>query len=78
MSRMTLEDSLRKLGRYVVRNPYTGASSLDVEALVGSRELRELLREVWDAGYDSGFRDGDGDSYVETQAENPYKPNRVN
>jgi hypothetical protein len=78
MSRVTLEESLRRLGRYVVRNPYTGASSLDIGAVMDSRELRELLRDVWDAGYDAGFRDGDGDSYVETQAENPYKANRVN
>lgn len=72
------KESLRRLDRYVVRNPYTGASSLDVDALAESRELRDILREVWDAGYDGGFIDGDGDSSVETQAENPYKTNRVN
>ena len=71
-SEIPLEERLRKLGRYVVRNPYTGASSLDVEALAESKELRELLRWVWNGGYDSGFRDGDGDSLVETQAQSPW------
>lgn len=68
----SLEERLRRLGRYVVRNPYTGASSLDVEALAVSRELRELLREVWDAGYDGGFRDGDGDSLASDGHQNPW------
>lgn len=71
-NKIFLEERLRVLNKYVVRNPYTGASSLDVEALAGSKELRELLRWVWDCGYGDGFEDGDGDSYVAEQHLNPW------
>lgn len=71
-SEIPFEERLRKLGKYVIRNPYTGASSLDIEALAESKELRELLRTVWADGYNGGFRDGDGDSLVETQTQNPW------
>lgn len=59
--------------RYVQRNPYTGAAVFDESAANASPELRELLSSVWEAGYSAGFVDGDGDSYVESQAVNPYK-----
>jgi hypothetical protein len=32
-----------------------------------------MLSLVWEEGYSCGFRDGDGESYIEAQAENPYK-----
>ena len=72
MSRVSLEESLRKLGKYVIRNPYTGASSLDIGALVESKELRGLLAEVWNDGYNGGFIDGEGDSLACDAHLNPW------
>lgn len=65
--------SLGWLSKYVERNPYTGAAIFDVAGAEASPELRELLKAVWESGYESGFADGDGDSYVETQSVNPFK-----
>lgn len=61
------------LYKYLYRNPYTGAPRVDLNALESSPELAQMLSLVWEQGYSCGFRDGDGDSYIETQAENPYK-----
>jgi hypothetical protein len=59
--------------RHVHRNPYTGASSLDVDALLAEPRLLELLSRAWEAGYGAGFDDGICDSSVESQTRNPYK-----
>lgn len=61
------------LNKYIVRDPYTGASRLDMEALEKSADLRRYLGLVWDSGYGAGFEDGDGDSYVSQAHVNPYK-----
>ena len=65
-------ESLRFIRKYVERNPYTGAASVDLEALSADPALRELLRLVWDAGYSGGFDDGVGDCTVEQAHRNPY------
>lgn len=65
MSNQPLVDKIRRL---IERNPYTGGFSVDEHG------LQEFAAELWEAGYESGFADGDGDSYVETQSVNPYKP----
>jgi hypothetical protein len=69
---------LRWIQKYVVHNHYLGKGIVDVNALEGSPELAKMLSEVWEQGYSSGFRDGDGDSYVESQGENPYKTLKKN
>ena len=63
---------LRFIQKYIHRNPYTGAACFDEADAEGSREFRALLREVWEAGYEAGFSDGDGEAYVESQTVNPY------
>jgi hypothetical protein len=62
-------DFLRK---YVERNPYTGGAVFDIEAASKDPSWKRFLATIWTAGYDAGFMDGDGDSYVEQQHNNPY------
>lgn len=69
---MSLEERLRLLNAYIVRNPYTGASSLDIDALVVSPEFRKLLGSVWADGYNNGLDDGISDCYIEQAHQNPY------
>lgn len=58
--------------KYVERNPYTGSAGVDLEGVAEDAALKRLLREVWDAGYNSGFDDGVADCTVESQSGNPY------
>ena len=72
MSKTVLVPGLRFIQKYIHRNPYTNSACFDEADAEGSREYRALLREVWEAGYEAGFADGDGESYVESQTQNPY------
>ena len=65
--------SLDWIRNYVSRNPYTGAPIVNLPALAESKELRGLLSDAWDAGYNRGFTDGMDDSSVELQSRNPYQ-----
>lgn len=67
------EPSLRFIQKYVHRNPYTGSACFDEGEAEESREFRALLYSVWEAGYEAGFADGDGEAYVESQTQNPYR-----
>ena len=73
MSRAKLCERLRMLDKYLILNPRTGALSFDVERAASSAELRCLLAEIWDEGYESGFVDADDNPLVSECAQNPFR-----
>lgn len=69
---MPSPDELEFIRKYIERNPYTNSIMLDLPGLGNDPSLRALLRATWDAGYNAGFVDGDGDCTVEQANVNPY------